>query len=148
MKNADGATSAIDTCRSSGCRSFVAYLVLFSILYANKRSFADHLKTQEAVVVNIIKPKEIGDAIQPTFAEFQDFRAGPRYSLYAAGNSMKDLELKYNQTGNTDPLYAGMCKFEGYFKRKNAGSLYAAAWLSSKETLFKNESSRGNTCKK
>jgi hypothetical protein len=153
MQNADAA--AILTGRNCGPRRLVVFLVPFFVVFnalvvfmaPTKIKCVDQLTAK--VVVTTSKPKEIADtskpkeithAIQPHFAAFQDFRAGPRKSRYTAGNSMQALEKKFNQTEVIkNPLDAGMCKLEGGFKENNLGSTYAAAWLSSKETLLKVE---------
>jgi hypothetical protein len=151
MGNPD--VAAMSTGRNCGSRRVVIILVPFFMffnalvffMFPSKRACADQLTTEVVVhvtkpnkTVDASKPKEVPDAIQPSFAEFQDFRAGPRNQVYAAGSTMKDLELKHKRAGGktTDPLYAGMCKFEGDSK---TASLYAAAWLSSKETILKVE---------
>jgi hypothetical protein len=138
VRNPDGVpvTSRYTNCRMAGI-GMVVFLALNGLIFSslsNNRLFVDQF-----VALPASKPKEIADAIQPPFTEFHDFRTGPRHSRYIAGNSMQALEKKYNQTKAVSPLYAGMCKLEGQFKRDNDGSIYAAAWLSSKETLFKNE---------
>jgi hypothetical protein len=115
---------------------------LVFLLNTNKRlSFVDLFIISEdhAVGVSVGKPKEIDNAIQPTFDDMHDFRVGPRKEPYRTGNSKQDLERNNNQTKTIHPLHAGVCKLEGQFKDDNEGSLYAAAWLSSKETLFQNE---------
>jgi hypothetical protein len=89
-----------------------------NVLYANKRISADQPTTTKAVVVPTTMPKEIGDAIKPHFAEFHDFRSGPRTSRYPAGNGMQALHLKKNQTQAVDQLDAGMCT-GGVFGTKN-----------------------------
>jgi hypothetical protein len=93
-------------------------VICTNVLYANKRRSADQPTTTKAVAVPTTMPKEIADAIKPHFAEFHDFRSGPRTSRYPAGNGMQALHLKKNETQAVDQPDAGMCKLEGYLEQK------------------------------